>query len=369
MRGVERVVFESLKAITCLNSDGAAALEIVLLAGQWQTYYQPLEEYGIRIQAVYFPNRLVYRHLYCWFALPWLSRRYDVIHLFNTLPLAASGAGRTFVTIHDLAEFARPDKYGVLQAAYRRMVVRYVTRIADVILTVSKFSQRQIEHFLPDTKVLVVHNGVDHLSPVANLTMRVDSDPESTAGLPSPADSSCAPPDPIPYFLSYGVIERTKGLDRALIGFERMKTAFPDRPHRFVIAGEKGNLFDEIEPFLSRSDVVYLGFVDDAAITRLIRGATAVVFLSEYEGFGFPPLEAIALGACVIVSRDTVLDELCSPYCLTADPMNVDEIVTALTIAGQGRLPWSPDKAAVSIRERLSWASAARLIAERYRNE
>ncbi|MBN8438404.1 MAG: glycosyltransferase family 4 protein [Candidatus Accumulibacter sp.] len=369
MRGVERVVFESLKAVSLLNSDGAVALEIVLLAGQWQTYYQPLVKYGIRIHSVDFPNRLIYRHLFCWFVVPWLSRRYDVVHLFNTLPLSASGAGRTIVTIHDLAEFARPDKYGILQAAYRRMVVRYVTRIADVILTVSTFSQRQIEHFLPSTKVLVVPNGVDHLSPVANLAMHIDGDPESTSVLPSPAGLSSPPLDSTPYFLSYGVIERTKGLDRALTGFERMKMAFPDCPHRFIIVGEKGNLFDEIEPFLSRSDVVYLGFVDDDVIARLIRGATAVVFLSEYEGFGFPPLEAISLGVCVIVSRDTVLDELCSPYCLTADPLNVDEIATALTIASQGRLPWSPVSAAVSIRERLSWASAAQIIAELYQSE
>lgn len=370
MRGVERVVFESLKAISRLDPEGTPALELTLLAGRWQAYYKPLEDCGIRIQTVDFPNRVVYRHLYCWFVLPWLSRHQDVIHLFNTLPLGYSGARLAVVTIHDLAEFARPEKYGLLQAAYRRMVVRYVTRIADTILTVSAFSQQQIEKFFPGTSVRVVHNGVDHLAPRSSRTRPADSDPGSESGFPrAPASLASEAADGPPYFLYYGVIERTKGLDRALAAFERMKAVSPDSPQHFIIAGEKGNLFDEIAPFLSRSDVRYVGFVDDAEIVRLIRGATAVLFLSEYEGFGFPPLEAIVLGACVVVSRDTVLDELCSPYCLTAAPANIDEVASALVSASLGKHPWSSEEAAASICERLSWASTARCLAELYRKQ
>lgn len=363
MRGVERVVYESLKAVCASQKGGSKAIEIELLMGSWQTYYSDLECQGVRLNVLRLPNNIVFRHLFTWLLLPFMSMRFDVLHLFNTIPISGSLAGKCVVTIHDLAEFACPHKYGPLQARYRRLVVMHLAKVADTILTVSDFSRRQIGAYLGRSDARVISNGIGHV--LNHWTV--------------PADSGQRQHDPgrldatfdfmkQPYFLYYGVLERSKGLDLALAAFARLKSLHPECAERFVIAGARGNLFHDLKPYLLRDDVVYLGFVDDPSMATLIRRATAVLFLSEYEGFGFPALEAIALEARVIVSKHTVLEEICSPYCLVADPHDPDDVIAAMLESRSGKPAWDSRQATQTLSARFSWAATGAMLLDTYLN-
>ncbi len=361
MRGVERVVYESLKAIAASGKPGLELLEIELLMGAWQDYYLDLRQHGIRLRIVRLPNHVFFRHLFTWMVLPLWSIRFNVLHLFNTIPVTGSLAARCIVTIHDLAEFACPQKYSALQASYRRIVARHLVKIADRVLTVSNFSKQQIAHYLGHTDVRVTSNGIDHI--LAHKTAGVGNR-EPIAG--ERRFDEFRDREQRPYFLYYGVIERTKGLDLALAAFAQLKYLHPEYPVEFKIVGERGNLFDDLAPFLARDDVVYLGFVDDAEIGRLIRRATAVLFVSEYEGFGFPALEALVLEATVIIGRNTVLEEICSPYCLVADPYDEASIVAAMLRSLDGDTPRGLGGAARTLSERYSWSATANALLEEY---
>lgn len=361
MRGVERVVYESLKAVASSTRTPSGSLEIELLMGAWQTYYLDLQQHGIRLRIVTLPNRVLFRHLFTWLVLPLWSIRFDVLHLFNTIPIAGSLAGKCIVTIHDLAEFAFPQKYSARQAAYRRIAARHLVKVADTILTVSNFSRRQIALHLGHSDVRVTSNGIDHI--LAHKAAAAGSR-NSLHGPGRPDEFSAA--EQRRFFLYYGVVERTKGLDLALAAFVQLRSRHPDCLVEFKIVGEPGNLFDDLAPYLERGDVTYLGFVGDAELAHLIRRAAAVLFISEYEGFGFPALEALVLEATVIVSKNTVLEEICSPYCLTAAPYDQASIIAAMLQSLGSETPPFPGDAARALSEKFAWSTTGRLLVDEY---
>ena len=134
-----------------------------------------------------------------------------------------------------------------------------------------------------------------------------------------------------PYFLYFGVIEKTKGLDKALAAFHELRRNLqPHYPIEFVVVGAPGNLYKEIRPQFDEPGVRYLGHVSDSDLKELVSGAVAVLFLSEYEGFGFPAVEAMLLGARVLVSRGTVLEEVCGDFAKSIDCLNVQVIAGAM---------------------------------------
>jgi glycosyltransferase involved in cell wall biosynthesis len=361
MRGVERVVYESLKAVASSSKADSGSLEVELVMGAWQTYYLDLAQHGIRLRIITLPNRTLFRHLFTWFVLPLWSVRFDVLHIFNTIPVGGSLAGKCIVTIHDLAEFAFPRKYSTLQAMYRRVAARHLVKVADTLLTVSTFSKRQIALYLGRSDVRVTSNGVDHIlaqKAVPGGSRTPLHGPQRPGDFPATEQRR--------FFLYYGVVERTKGLDLALAAFVRLKSQHPDFLVDFRIVGEPGNLFNELAPFLERDDVTYTGFVDDAEIAGLVRRATAVLFISEYEGFGFPALEALVLEATVIVSRNTVLEEICSPYCLVAEPYDQASIIAAMLQSLVGQTPQDPKGAARILSEKFAWSTTGRMLIDEY---
>ena len=101
-----------------------------------------------------------------------------------------------------------------------------------------------------------------------------------------------------------------------------------------VLAGKKGWLYDEIFEEVNKlhlnNVVKFLGYIDLEDISKLMQGAVAFVYPSLYEGFGLPPLEAMASGAPVITSNVASLPEVVGDAGILVDPMNVDQIAEAM---------------------------------------
>lgn len=114
-----------------------------------------------------------------------------------------------------------------------------------------------------------------------------------------------------------------------------MENAGKRRKHsRIGSCGKKGWLYDEIFEEVNKlhlnNVVKFLGYIDLEDISKLMRGAVAFVYPSLYEGFGLPPLEAMASGAPVITSNVASLPEVVGDAGILVDPMNVDQIAEAM---------------------------------------
>jgi glycosyltransferase involved in cell wall biosynthesis len=190
-------------------------------------------------------------------------------------------------------------------------------------------------------------------------------------GAPS-AETATAPESP--YFISVATLEPRKGPLTALEALERLLAARGrgrGAPSWLWIggAGFKGASIERAIGASPAADRFHrLGFSEDASVERLLAGAAALVFPSRYEGFGLPPLEAMASGVPVVASDLPVLRELCGEAALYAPPGDAEALAATL-----GRLlddPASARRLAELGRERAraySWRRTAMATIEAYR--
>jgi glycosyltransferase involved in cell wall biosynthesis len=253
--------------------------------------------------------------------------------------------GRLLVTVHDAFYFAPPA--GVRTRLDKRVYLAALTRLlrhkASAVLCVSEFTKQELERVGPwHCPLRVVPSGIE---------------PDWFS---RPAGES---PWPRPYLVYVGNLKSHKNLPRTLVGFARIAARVP---HDFLLigAGSAQPLAAMLDPRI-RSRVHFLGSLDDAGVKRHIAHASGLVLASLYEGFGLPPLEAMALGVPVLVARAASLPEVCGDAALYCDPRSVDDIALGLE-----RLLCDASSRARLVREgperarRFVWDDSARGTAE-----
>lgn len=235
----------------------------------------------------------------------------------NTGPIAVR---RQVVTIHDVVPLDHPEWLNPRFAAwYRWLLPRLAKRVAHII-TISEFSRQRIVECLKvaATKVTVIPNGVD-----ARFHPRSPTEVTRTRrglGIPSPH-----------YILTVGSLEPRKNLHRLLQAWERVHTSIPDDVW-LVVTGAKGKalVFKDVHFSKLPPRVHLTGHVEDAHLPALYSGALAFAYLSVYEGFGLPPLEAMAAGVPTITGNRTALPEVVGDAGVMVDPLDVDAIADGL---------------------------------------
>lgn len=235
----------------------------------------------------------------------------------NTGPLVIE---RQVVTLHDLVPMDHPEWLNPRFAAwYRFLTPRLVQRVRGV-LTVSEFTKQRIIAHCPEaeSKTHVVHNAVDaRFRPIGtDLVEQV----RKRMGIPSGH-----------YFLALGSLEPRKNLSRLLQAWVTIQVQIPDDVW-LVIAGAQGRglVFGEVS-FENLPPRVHLtGHVPDELLPALYSGAIAAPYLSLYEGFGLPPLEAMACGTPVLTSNVTSLPEVVGDAALMVEPYDVEAIADGL---------------------------------------
>ena len=210
--------------------------------------------------------------------------------------------GKTVVTIHDLSFLRYPEGAEPKLRRYLSSVVPRAVSRADLVLGDSENTRNDIIELLgvPPGKVEVLHPGVDEIFRVVE-DERVLTEVSSLHGLD------------FPFILAVGTVEPRKNLILLLDAYAALRKA-SDVPHKLVIAGGKGWLYEgvfrRVEELSLDEDVIFLGFVADQNLPALYSLADVFVFPSLYEGFGLPPLEAMACGTPVITSRTSSLPEV-----------------------------------------------------------
>lgn len=237
----------------------------------------------------------------------------------NTGPLAV---GRQVVTIHDMVPLDHPEWLNRRFAAwYRWLLPRLVRRVRRVIAISNFTRERVLAHCrVAPEQVVAIPHGLDRRfrpSPVGEI-----AELRQVLGLQGP------------YLLSLGGIGPRKNLAGLLAAWRRVQSALPG-PIVLAVAGQAcpPNIFGRAaaEPLPPRT--VFLGRVADEALPALYSGAEGLIYPSLYEGFGKPPLEAMACGTPVVASRGSGLEETAGAAALLVDPRDVKALANAIEAA------------------------------------
>jgi glycosyltransferase involved in cell wall biosynthesis len=242
----------------------------------------------------------------------WIGR-HDVVWGPNyVVPPTAAGA---LVTVHDLTTVHYPELADGFTLAYPDLVRRAVRRGAWVH-TPSEFVRGEVvEHFGVDPgRVVAVPHGVP-----------------ATAGGGEPGAGAARAGGPR-YVLAVGTVEPRKDLPTLVEAFDELAAGDPDL--RLVIAGADGwgaeALTAAVAAARHRDRVVRLGWVDDDARAALVRDAAVFAYPSLYEGFGLPPVEAMAAGVPVVATRAGSLPEVCGDGADLVPPRDAVALAAAL---------------------------------------
>ena len=259
---------------------------------------------------------------------------------------------RAAVLVHDLSFRAHPDYFPGSIAAYMRLLTGLAIRRAEAVVALSEFTRQEIQRFYPaaSEKTAVVYPGVGgDFHPQGNPE---DARVLATLGVERP------------YLLAVGNIHPRKNLDRLLDAWDWLRRSGKPVP-RMVWAGLGRWESSDLLINAKASGVQLLGFVEQAFLPALYRQSEAFVYPSLYEGFGLPPLEAMACGTPTLVSDATSLPEAVGDAAVLVDASNLDAFAQGLA-----RVLFDPDlRDALRLRgpvhaARFRWERTARQLLE-----
>ena len=262
-----------------------------------------------------------------WYLIPipykiFFPKKSDVSLFFNYF-VPPFAHGRSVVMVYDTVVNDMSDTMDArtrfsLQNNLRRSIKR-----ADVVVTISQFSKERIMY----------HYGVDpDKIRIASCGYREDifHNNYSSEKIDCTKQKYEITGD---YFLYLGTLEPRKNIERLVEAYSSLTNTADNCP-KLVIAGGKGWLYDSIFEIVKKygleSDVIFTGYVEDEEVPLLMNGAMAFCFPSLYEGFGMPPLEAMACGTPVITSNISSLPEVVGDAAVMVDPYSAESICEAL---------------------------------------
>lgn len=249
----------------------------------------------------------------------------------GTLPIASRRPA--IATIHDLTSITMPAKHRLKTILSFNLFIARSLELAARVACVSRHVADQVIHSLavPASKIAIVPNGVDeYFSPGGE-----EGD----------------------YILFAGTLEPRKGLDDLLDAWRRLPAPRP----RLLLAGGAGWRTS----IASAEGVETAGYVSRERLRELYRNALAFVYPSRYEGFGIPPLEAMACGAPVVATRTGAIEEFSAGGALLVAPGDREELHRALRrIVGDAALRRDLRARGPAIAARWSWDRAAAVMSE-----
>lgn len=215
-------------------------------------------------------------------------------------------------TIHDVVPYVFPSQYytNKLSFLFYRLKLKIAIRNSDIIITDSEFSKNDIIKFLgcDPNKIKVIYLSV------CNKFKKASTDEVKRVKEKYGIEGK--------YILGIGGNEYRKNVISLIEAFKMIKLE-NNIDLKLIIVGKNDNKLNDL---LLGDDIIYTGYVTDDELTALYSGAEIFVYPSLYEGFGLPPLEAMACGTPVITSNVTSIPEVVGDAALLTSPLEVKEI-------------------------------------------
>jgi glycosyltransferase involved in cell wall biosynthesis len=339
VRGPDRYLLELLGGLARLNGGH----RYTLCFAPWQSAFADVElPASFTRVCLRAPRSRTLRVLWhaAWFPRLAARMQADLVFLPNLIFAPFLGCP-SVMTVHDLAHFRFPEKFGRVRGALLRALLRADFRAADRVISVSQFTTDDVERFIGYPR------------------SRIHQIPE---GGPEPRPPAPVAQDP-PYLLYVGQLERSKNVEGLVAAFCRSR-ALEEAGVELRIAGHPGNAADDIRRVVEECGperVRLLGYVDEERLAELYGRCLAFVFPSLVEGFGLVLLEAMAHGAPVVAMGTSAIPEVVGDAGLIVDPADADGLRRAMEeIAANGELRGSLRKRGYERLKSFSWTEAAR---------
>jgi len=283
---------------------------------------------NIRIYHANIPNRLlnISFKLFSWPKIDRLTGPLDIFFAPNINLLPLSRGIKKIVTFHDLSFERYSDFFSAKQIFWHNFInPGLLAKKADFIIADSFSTKNDLMDIynISADKIKVIYLGLNQGSLEKNWTPGA-SDIKQKYNLPEK------------FILYLGTIEPRKNIIGLIKAFELFKKNYLPLAigYKLVIAGSKGWLYEDIFRIAKNSsvknDIIFTGFIADEDKKFLYRASSVFVYPSFYEGFGFPPLEAMASGAPTVTSNCSSLPEVAEGAGLMVNPNNISQIAWAI---------------------------------------
>jgi glycosyltransferase involved in cell wall biosynthesis len=244
-----------------------------------------------------------------------IKHKIDILHSpANMAPLYYPR--KSIIHIHDLCFVVNPQWYSFAFRTWYNLVIPRIANKASKIVTNSNNSRNDLLQFcrLPVDKISLVYWAVDQ---------RFEAAINGSAKRPNiPSD----------YILYVGSLEPRKNIRTLVEAYKQFRSKSRDLNIKLVLVGGESPLFAEMSFDSDRyeADIIVKGFVNEAELLNYYRFASLVAYPSLYEGFGLPPLEAMAAGTPVVTSNTSSLPEVVGDAAIMVDPLNTTELADAM---------------------------------------
>lgn len=295
--------------------------------------------------------------------LDWQLRA-DLSHGTTFTPLPTN-RGRRVITVLDLVSLRFPQWMPDSSGFARRELQRHAAS-ADVVITISEFVKGEVVEYLgiPEDRVVATPLGVRQSLLVNGATAAHAAQAHATRERYAGGR---------PYVLYVGTLDPRKNVPALIRAYDRMRRSHPHLEHRLVLAGRFGWGTDEVRQAWQaagfRNDILLTDYVPESDLPLLYAAADLFVFPSWYEGFGLPPLEAMAAGCPVVAGSGGSLPEVVGDAAVIIDPMRAEDELAEhmprlleddaerarMRVAGRQRV------------QHFSWDETARRTANAYR--
>lgn len=248
---------------------------------------------------------------------------FDIVHDPSQIsPFLFRSDFKKVLTIHDLTPIIFPETHSVIHSLQQRLILPKTLKNIDKIVVVSRNTQLDVINHLKveEEKTELIYCGRDErFKPIKDEheLERI----RKKYNLPSK------------FILDVSTLEPRKNISRLIEAFYQLKTKV-HISHKLVIVGRKGwkskEIFNTIKRLNFQNEVMLTDYLNDEDLPIVYNLADMLVYPSIYEGFGLPPLEAMASGCPVIASNTSSLPEVVSDAGILINPYNIDEIANAM---------------------------------------
>ena len=310
--------------------------------------YDFLKAPNVQLKEFKIPNRLLDTS-FQFLNYPKIDRMLEDIDLFFSPHIFSSSVSkkcRTLTTFHDLSFENYPKFYSAGKNYWHfSMNPKKQAYTADKIIAVSQSTKDDLINIynIEPEKIKVIYSGIGleyGISPPEAQLSAFGGDQPQAGNFESRIMGVKKRYNlPNHYILYLGTLEPRKNIIGLIKAFEILNSqpkAGPPWAEKFqlVIAGSKGwlykDIFKTVQNSPAKNDIIFTGFIDDKDKSTLYGLADLFVYPSFYEGFGFPPLEAMACGTPVITSNFSSLPEAVGDAAITINPYNIDELARAM---------------------------------------
>lgn len=347
--GVQRSAYWLFKSIIERNRD----FDFVLFTGESERYAPEWQRPFVKIVTSPLTSRASLGN-YFWeqFTLPKIAQQYDLDILHNPANLAPLFyKGKSIIHIHDLSFLIEPSWFSLtFRTAYRLLVPR-IAKNSSLVITNSNHSKNDLLERL-DLSLSKVRLGYWAVDPIFSSLQ-------------------------IPYekrthrMLFVGSLEPRKNLSGLLKAFNIFKARNPECDYVLTLVGCENALFADANYDLGayRKHVEFVGYVSDRDLAALYGNSKMLVYPSFYEGFGFPPLEAMSAGTPVITSWNSSLPEVTGNAALLVNPSDPKHIAMEMeTIYKNGSLALELVKLGKKQASLFSWDRVADHVLDIYKD-